>query len=169
MVNEIKITLRDATIDDRDALHPLNQANLPHVGSVSPEEFEYLLSEAAYCRTAVVSGVLGGFLLAFDPTAAYDSPNFLWFREHYDSFAYIDRIIVSSNARRKGIASLLYDDLIDFAADRGIPWIACEYNLRPPNDVSKRFHDSYGFREVGQQDTEGGKKRVSLQVRPVRA
>lgn len=166
MVKDINI--RDATVDDRNGLHRLNQDSLPHVNSISLEELEHLLSEAAYARIAELSGTIGGFLLALDPEAAYGSPNFLWFREHYDSFAYIDRIIVSSNARRKGIASLLYDDLINFAADRGIPWIACEYNLRPPNDISKEFHESYGFREVGQQETEGGKKRVSLQVRPVR-
>jgi len=161
------ILIRDATRADRNALHRLNQDNLPHVGSISLEELDHLLSEALYSRIADISGTLGGFLLAFDPQAAYDSPNFLWFRGHYESFAYIDRIIVSSSARRKGIASLLYDDLIHFARMRGIRRIACEYNLHPPNEVSKRFHASFGFREVGQQDTEGGKKRVSLQVRPV--
>ena len=159
-----EITLRDATFEDSIILHRLNQASLPHVNSVTPDEFGILLSEAAYRRIAEVAGELGGFLLAFDPTAAYTSSNFLWFKEHYDSFIYIDRIIVSSNARRKGIASMLYDDLIRFSEHRGFPLIACEYNLHPPNDVSKRFHESYGFMEVGQQDTEGGKKRVSLQI-----
>jgi len=162
-----QIHIRDATEADRHELHRLNQNSLPHVSSVSLEEFDYLLSDSVYARIAEVSGVLGGVLLAFDPLAAYDSPNFLWFREHYESFAYIDRIIVSSHARRKGVASLLYDDLSQFAFSRGIPLIACEYNLRPPNEVSMRFHESYGFREVGKQDTEGGKKRVSLQIRDV--
>ena len=37
----------------------------------------------------------------------------------------------------------------------------CEVNVRPRNDVSLDFHASLGFREVGQQDTDGG-KRVSL-------
>jgi len=162
-----EIILRDATLADSIALHRLNQASLPNVNSVSFEKFGYLFSEAAYCRIAEVSGEIGGFLLAFESTATYDSPNFIWFLEHYDKFAYIDRIIVSSNARRKGIASLLYNNLIKFSIDRGISLITCEYNLRPPNEISRQFHESFGFKEVGQQDTEGGKKRVSLQVLPI--
>lgn len=38
----------------------------------------------------------------------------------------------------------------------------CEVNLRPRNDPSREFHEAIGFREVGQQDTDGGDKRVSL-------
>jgi hypothetical protein len=35
-------------------------------------------------------------------------------------------------------------------------------NVRPRNDASLAFHEAIGFREVGQQDTDGGRKRVSL-------
>jgi predicted GNAT superfamily acetyltransferase len=38
----------------------------------------------------------------------------------------------------------------------------CEVNVRPRNDASLAFHEAIGFREVGQQDTDGGAKRVSL-------
>ena len=34
--------------------------------------------------------------------------------------------------------------------------------MKPRNDGSLRFHHRIGFTEVGQQDTDGGKKRVSL-------
>ena len=34
--------------------------------------------------------------------------------------------------------------------------------MRPRNEASLLFHHSIGFREVGQQDTDGGNKTVSL-------
>ena len=44
----------------------------------------------------------------------------------------------------------------------GFPHLLCEVNVRPRNEASLLFHHSIGFREVGQQDTDGGKKTVSL-------
>jgi predicted GNAT superfamily acetyltransferase len=45
--------------------------------------------------------------------------------------------------------------------------LCCEVNVRPRNDVSLEFHHTVGFREVGQQDTDGGKKTVSLLELPL--
>ena len=45
--------------------------------------------------------------------------------------------------------------------------LCCEVNVRPRNDASLRFHHSIGFREVGQQDTDGGNKTVSLLALPL--
>ena len=75
--------------------------------------------------------------------------------------------MVAPEVRRKGIAVRLYQDLENFAANRKIPIMACEYNLRPKNEVSREFHQRYGFKEVGTQDTENGKKTVSLQIKTV--
>jgi predicted GNAT superfamily acetyltransferase len=63
-----------------------------------------------------------------------------------------------------GIGSLLYKDLFASASAQGVPVITCEYNIEPPNPASKRFHDKFGFVEVGQQHVAGGSKLVSLQV-----
>jgi predicted GNAT superfamily acetyltransferase len=43
-----------------------------------------------------------------------------------------------------------------------VPVLFCEVNVRPRNETSLAFHEAIGFREVGQQDTDGGTKRVSL-------
>ena len=50
-------------------------------------------------------GSLDAFLLAFDQSAQYDSPNFLWFRSRYPRFVYVDRIVVVSSARGRGPAA----------------------------------------------------------------
>lgn len=42
--------------------------------------------------------------------------------------------------------------------------IVCEYNIVPPNEPSRIFHDKFGFHEVGSQWLGKGSKQVSLQV-----
>jgi hypothetical protein len=44
--------------------------------------------------------------------------------------------------------------------------VTCEYNLFPPNEPSRLFHDRFGFREQGTQWVASGTKRVSLQAAP---
>jgi len=159
------VQIRDVRTDELEHLLELNQSNQPHVSSISLKDLDHLHSEAMYFRLAESNGQMAGFLIAFDPAADYDSPNFLWFRGRYKTFAYIDRIIVAPEARRKGIAFRLYKDLEMLAKERRIPIMACEYNLLPRNEVSRLFHQKYGFEEVGTQETENGKKTVSLQIK----
>ena len=106
-------------------------------------------------------------LIAFDPASDYKSLNYLWFKKHYESFIYIDRIVIAADYRRKGIGLALYKHLEASAGELKIPIMACEYNLRPKNETSRIFHREYGFKEVGRQETEGGHKTVSLQIKPI--
>ena len=161
------LNIRNARPDELSQLLALNQANLPHVGSISMRQMQHLHNQATYFRVAELNGQATGFLIAFEPQADYSSLNFLWFKKRYPDFLYIDRIVIAAEDRRKGMAFALYRDLEDFAIRRQIPLMTCEYNLRPPNDISRRFHQIYGFKEVGTQETENGKKTVSLQVKAV--
>jgi len=79
-----------------------------------------------------------------------------------------DRIAVVAARRRCGVARRLYEDLERFAGERRFDLLTCEYNLRPPNDDSARFHGRLGFAEVGRQNTEQGQKTVSLQIKTLR-
>jgi predicted GNAT superfamily acetyltransferase len=94
---------------------------------------------------------------------AYDSPNYRWFAEHCEQFLYIDRVVVSSKCRGQGLGDRLYEDLIAYARQQGVPQVTCEFYIDPPNEVSRRFHRKFGFREVGTQSVAAGTKRVSLQ------
>ncbi|KYC48095.1 MAG: Acetyltransferase (GNAT) family protein [Candidatus Methanofastidiosum methylothiophilum] len=87
-----------------------------------------------------------GFLMAMDQNTDYDSINFLWFKNKFNKFYYIDRVIVDESMRGKGIASLLYKELIDTKGD--IPLVA-EVSINPLNEGSLIFHDKLGFKEVG--------------------
>jgi len=164
-MNPLKI--RDACSDDLKQLLELNQSNLPHVGSISLRQLEHLYDQASNFRVAERHKKTAGFLIAFSPQAEYASLNFRWFKQHYDAFIYIDRIVVAPDLRRQGVAFALYRDLEHFAAQSDIPIMTCEYNLRPKNEISRLFHQKYGFKEVGTQKTENGKKTVSLQIKQV--
>jgi len=104
------------------------------------------------------------FLIAFDQGATYDSPNFLWFRERYPRFVYVDRIIVSASARGRGHARALYQELFAAAQIAGHALVCCEVNVAPPNPGSDAFHAALGFAEVGQADLAGAGKRVRYLV-----
>jgi len=161
--------LRDAHPGDLARVESLNLAALPHVNRIPRELFERFRSEAAYFRIAWRDRTILGFLVALAPKADYDSLNFLWFRERYDSFFYIDRIVVDEVARGLGVGTLFYRDLERVARERGVPRLTCEVNLRPPNEGSLRFHQRFGFEIVGRQETEDGAKEVALMACAVRA
>jgi predicted GNAT superfamily acetyltransferase len=104
------------------------------------------------------------FLLAFREGANYDSVNYQWFSRRYASFLYIDRIVVSPNARGSGAGALLYRRAFAHAVKSDVPWITCEFDVAPPNPASEAFHQKFGFRELGRQLVADGKKLVSLQA-----
>ena len=162
------IALRSATAADWADVLALNQAHLPHVSALTPASLRRLYERAIYFRLAEAAGTLVGFLIALDPPAEYGSPNFLWFKVRYERFVYIDRIAVDAARRRHGIGRRLYEDLEKVAGERGFDLLTCEYNLRPPNEDSARFHGRCGFVEMGRQDTERGQKTVSLQIKTLR-
>lgn len=158
--------IRDVTTGDLEAVGRLNDAAVPQVNAVPPRSLERFAREAAYFRLAVRNGKPAGLLVAMTPDMRYHSSNFLWFRERYERFVYIDRIVVAADARGDGIGRRLYEDLVAFAAPTAA-LLACEVNVRPRNEGSLRFHRRFGFETVGTQDTEGGTKTVALMIRPL--
>jgi len=153
--------IRDVSSADLDAVLSLNQSEVPHVGSVDLEKMRWFATNASYFRVAMSEDELAAYLVGFRPGTGYMSPNYLWFCDNYDDFAYVDRIAVAKFARRSGIASRLYDDFA--AAMPGtVGVMTCEVNVRPPNESSMTFHQRLGFEQVGSQGSEGGSKEVAM-------
>jgi uncharacterized protein len=98
-----------------------------------------------------------GYLLVFDERAAYQSVNYLWFRERHRRFAYVDRIVISAAARGAGLARGLYESLFVKARAAGHDMVCCEVNLDPPNPASDAFHERIGFTEAGRATLSNGK------------
>lgn len=96
--------------------------------------------------------------------AAYENENFAWFASRYSRFIYVDRVVVAPTCRGRRLGSLLYEDLFRYARDNAIPIVTCEYNIVPPNEPSRLFHEKFGFKEQGTRWVAVGCKQVSLQV-----
>ncbi|NNF80952.1 MAG: GNAT family N-acetyltransferase [Rhizobiales bacterium] len=138
--------LRDITHADLPELLELNQAHVTELSSLSLARLRELVQAAFLARCA---DSRGAFLLTFDQDADYDSPNFIWFKENYGRFVYVDRIVVSPTERGQGLAAKLYKELFEIARAGGHSMICCEVNSDPPNPGSDRFHEALGFEEAG--------------------
>ena len=142
---------------DDAATLALNNAHATELSFLEPPRFARLVRSAFLARRI---GEIEALLIAFDQDADYDSPNFLWFRERYPRFVYVDRIVVAPAQRGRSLARWLYDDLFGEARRRGHDQIVCEVNTEPPNPASDAFHARLGFVEVGRAVLPGGAKAV---------
>jgi predicted GNAT superfamily acetyltransferase len=139
------------------ALLALNNTHAQELSWLEPARLRHLVEQSFLTRRI---GSLDAFLLAFDQSARYDSPNFLWFRSRYPRFVYVDRIVVASTARGRGLARALYDDLFEHAVAAGHERVVCEVNTEPPNPASDAFHAALGFVEVGMASVYDGSRTV---------
>jgi uncharacterized protein len=145
--------------------------NLESERFMSPLSFSRLelLAEQAHVHWVVEdnSSILA-FLLAFREGSAYDSINYKWFSTRYQRFLYVDRIAVSLDAQGRGLGTLLYKSVFAQARSTAVQYVACEYDVDPPNPVSANFHARFGFAEVGQQFVASANKAVSMQLASVK-
>jgi hypothetical protein len=161
MENEMFCKIQPSTETDLPHILELNKVAIPAVNLLNEAEIWSLFSQAEYFHSLWLNQEVIGFLIALGPGAIYNSPNYHWFELRYDQFLYIDRIVIDPIHQGLGYGQMLYDRLREFASDR-FQRITCEVNLRPRNEASLRFHQRYGFQEVGIQDTEAGEKTVSM-------
>ena len=155
------VSIRPFTRDDTDAVLTLNNANIPELNELDAAEVQRLAALAEIALVAEIDGSIAGFCWVIGPGQPYASLNYGWFGRQYDKFVYLDRIAVHADFRRYGIGRGFYETVV--RQFTGIwPVLLCEVNVRPRNEGSLQFHHSLGFCEVGQQDTDGGAKTVSL-------
>ncbi|MEM7006015.1 MAG: GNAT family N-acetyltransferase [Pseudomonadota bacterium] len=142
------IEIRPYRNDDLASLHAINVASEPGVGAVTEERLAEIIS-IGRCDVAVgEAGEALGFVLLHLPDADYDGSNFNWFADRYETFVYVDRIAIATDARGRKIGEQLYKTIFDAFSDL-VPIIGCEVNSVPPNPASLRFHKRLGFEEVG--------------------
>jgi uncharacterized protein len=149
--------LLPVTSTAEQALLALNNAHAVELSWLDGARLKLLLRQVFYARRI---GNVDAFLLALDETATYDSPNYLWFRERYRRFIYVDRVAVAAQARGRGYARLLYADLFALARAAGHDLALCEINVDPPNPASDALHAALGFVEVGKAAIHDGIKTV---------
>ena len=136
----------DIAPSDIDWIFALNKQHEVELSPLTRDGVVSMVGRATYARA--IDG--GAFLLGFDQDGAYDSPNFIWHRDRFARFLYVDRIAVAATHRRRGLAGTLYEDIFAFTAARGLERVVCEVNSDPPNPASDAFHDALGFQVVGE-------------------
>ena len=152
--------LRPITPADHADVLDLNERNVELLSPLDDERLTELVGIAASASVIDVDGAFAGFVVTFASGSAYDGENFGWFTERYPDFCYLDRVVIHEDFRRRGLGSLVYDELESAC---GRPVFALEVNLDPPNKASLAFHRARGFVEVGQRGSHG--HVVSLMVK----
>lgn len=160
------VTLRNIEPADLRPVAALNDREVPRVG---PLGVDGLRAQVLRCDLALgavdENGVVVGFVLALAPGADYASVNYQWFESRGTDHLYVDRVVVASSHRQRGIASGLYDAVEARAREIGRAEVTCEVNIRPPNPASMAFHQRRGYVELGRQDTTAGTLTVAMLAR----
>ena len=96
------LTIHPATIDDFAVIESLNNSVVNLTSPMDAERIQQLHAMSSYHRVIVQDRQLMAFLLVLGPDCDYNSVNYQWFDQHYDDFAYIDRIVVRDGSRGSG-------------------------------------------------------------------
>lgn len=158
--------IRQVKKEDYPRILYLNEDLVNFLSPLDQEDLEKLVEEAEFFQVIEVEGQVEAFLIALREGKSYTSVNYLWFSKNYESFLYIDRVVVSREYMRKGLGRKLYSYIFD--REKDVDYITAEIDIEPINQVSLDFHNSFGFKEVGRQTIKNGEKTVSLQLAKIK-
>src|SRR5215469_14016193 len=130
---------------DLDVLLALSNAHEKEIGIFTKEAFAELVALSFRTR---MTGERDAFLIALSEHAPEIAPNWRWFAARFPRFVYIDRVVVAEDSRKRGLGSLLYNDVMEAARGAGHTRLCCEVNIDPPNPGSDAFHTKMGFEEI---------------------
>lgn len=156
--------VRLATPDDLDEILVHNNAAVPAVNELTRAELDWFSTAAhSFLVVDAPDGSVAGFMIGLaGPGLDYASLNYAWFSARYASFIYVDRVVVAESGRGLGVGTRLYEEFARRGRADDHETMLAEVNIRPRNDVSLAFHDARGFVSVGEQETDGGAKRVTM-------
>jgi ribosomal protein S18 acetylase RimI-like enzyme len=135
--------VREAVLEDAEALHALIGDLADTLGDRNPQfgamraQLEKLLEEPG-ARVLVVEGaedIVGAASLWIKPDLA-----------HGDVVIEVPMLVVSGNARRRGVGKLLVNEIWRIAAEENATLI--ELVATKENDVARAFYKSLGFIET---------------------
>ncbi len=163
------VTIRPYDAADEAAVRAVNAANVPEVGPLDDDRLALFAVDAARFDVVEAAGEVVGLLVGLVEGSSYASPNYRWFAQRHDRFAYVDRIALQPEARGIGAADALYDAIEADARAAGRPVLCAEVNVVPPNPRSLRFHERRGFEVVGEVAPYGADERVAMVVKDLTA
>ncbi len=155
--------MRSFRPEDADQVLALNADCQPEVGPMDEEKLR-LLVDAARCFWVIDDDHgIAGFCIGLDETSTtYQSPNYRWFQNRHETFAYVDRIAIDERARGLGLGQQFYRAFAAWAVDAGKPFLTAEVNTLPDNPASHRFHQRFGFVGVERRRPYGPDEEVLM-------
>ncbi|MFQ3219271.1 MAG: putative GNAT superfamily acetyltransferase [Paraglaciecola sp.] len=144
----MKVIIRKILAQDIDTILELNEKSVKVLSPMDKNKLLRLMEISALSAVVEEANQVAGFLLAFTHDVQYESINYEWFNQNYDSFLYIDRIVISDQFRAKGMATKLYKYALKWATEHSLPSIFAEIDVIPPNKPSLLFHQKFGFKEL---------------------
>ena len=157
--------LRPIHDDDVPIVLALNERDVELLSPLDETRLDQLRRWADRADVIDVGGAVAGFVLTFGAGTDYDSANYLWFTQRFGAgFAYLDRIVIAEQFRRRGLGRFVYDELEALALPSGR--MALEVNVEPPNEGSLAFHGGRGYAELGRRGDPG--HVVALMVKELR-
>ncbi len=125
-------------------------------------KLKLLLSEAGLVQVVELEGSLEGVMIILEEGGRYLSPNYIYFCDRFERFAYVDRIALAPAARGGGWAQQLYANAEQWGRQNGKSHFACEVNTIPNNPRSLKFHETYGFSEIERRRPYGPDEEVVM-------
>lgn len=147
---------------DLPAVRALNAANVPAVGPLDDERLQLFVTEAEAFWVAVDDDAVVGLFVGLMAGHGYASPNYRWFSQRHERFAYVDRIALAPSTRGTGLADRIYDRWEDLARATEADVLCAEVNVEPPNPRSLAFHVRRGILPVTELAPYGDDQRVAM-------
>jgi uncharacterized protein len=155
------VEIRPLADADVEAVLDLNERSVEAVSPLDSSKLATYRTMAAESLVVDVEGEIAAFAIAYRPGSEYESENYRWHAVRFDDFFYLDRIVVGSDYRRRGLATALYDAMEERARAHGR--MVCEVNSDPPNVESLAFHRHRGYVEIGELAKPDGHRVVMLE------
>ncbi len=154
--------IRPVRRGDLPAVRALNAANVPAVGPLDDDRVELFLTAAEAFWVAIEDATIVGLFVGLLAGHDYASPNYRWFAQRHERFAYVDRIALASGARGSGLADTIYDRWEQVARRADAAVLCAEVNIVPPNPRSLAFHSRRGVLPVAELAPYGDDRRVAM-------
>lgn len=172
----MSLSIRPIRVDDFADVLRINAESVPYVAKLDERELDRLVALAALAWVAEsTAGGVCGYLLAMSSADDYDGEEFRCFQQKLNQpFTYIDQMTIDFGARRTKIGSRMYERLTRWSHEHNRFVLCCEVNVRPPNPISMRFHETVGFEPLGELETSDGRmvamlrKHLPLHTQPTK-
>ncbi|NRA87554.1 MAG: GNAT family N-acetyltransferase [Rhizobiales bacterium] len=135
--------------DNLKWLIKLNNACVPAVNPLTETELSYIIEQSDFCMIAYEDKQPLGAVILLREGKAVTSKNYAWHSAKSDKHLYVDRIIISEQARGLGIGRQLYEFAFNAAKQQSVP-LTAEVNTIPDNPQSHAFHEKLGFKIIGE-------------------